>query len=255
MRVKILGSGSVYGVPSAGGFWGKCNPNNLKNIRSRCSAFIEVDNAKILIDTSVDFRNQINQNNIKSIDAIFITDGHGDHLAGLLEVKRYADNIKKNINIYSTIDTFITARTSFNYLFEEWDNDIKNGSVTWHIIEHGKIFSVNNVKILPIDLNYGDIIATGFRIGDFAYLADFREIHERSIKFLHNLKIMIVGCNNGEEKIKNDYVDITYIEELVSRLSPEKTYLTYLSNLIDYDIISNKLPENIHLVYDGMVIE
>ena len=34
----LLGSGSSMGVPRADGYSGKCNLNNKKNFRTRCSA-------------------------------------------------------------------------------------------------------------------------------------------------------------------------------------------------------------------------
>ena len=43
MKIKfvILGCGSSFGVPRADGNWGKCDPKNKKNYRTRCSAFIK----------------------------------------------------------------------------------------------------------------------------------------------------------------------------------------------------------------------
>ena len=41
MKFIILGCGSSMGVPRADGNFGKCNPKNKKNFRSRCSALIQ----------------------------------------------------------------------------------------------------------------------------------------------------------------------------------------------------------------------
>ena len=64
MTVKfiILGSGSSMGVPRADGYSGKCDLNNKKNFRSRCSALIKFDDKNILIDTSPDLRSQLLKN-------------------------------------------------------------------------------------------------------------------------------------------------------------------------------------------------
>ena len=50
-KLIILGCGSSVGVPRVDGFWGKCDRNNKKNIRSRCSAIIIKGFNLILIDT------------------------------------------------------------------------------------------------------------------------------------------------------------------------------------------------------------
>ena len=66
-RLIILGCGSSVGVPRIDGFWGSCNKNNKKNLRTRCSAIIIKGKNSILIDTSPDLRYQLlsNKNSIK----------------------------------------------------------------------------------------------------------------------------------------------------------------------------------------------
>ena len=43
-KFTILGSGSSLGVPRIDGDFGKCNPNNQKNLRTRCCAHIQYQN-------------------------------------------------------------------------------------------------------------------------------------------------------------------------------------------------------------------
>ena len=69
MKIKfiILGCGSSLGVPRADGSWGKCNPKEKKNYRTRCSALIKTTSKNILIDTSPDLRYQLIKNNITDL--------------------------------------------------------------------------------------------------------------------------------------------------------------------------------------------
>ena len=53
MRFTILGCGSSMGVPRPDGNFGNCNPNNKKNIRTRCSAVIQGKSLNIIIDLSL----------------------------------------------------------------------------------------------------------------------------------------------------------------------------------------------------------
>ena len=59
MKFIILGCGSSMGVPRPDGFFGNCDPKNVKNYRTRCSALIKGDEENILIDTSPDLRQQL----------------------------------------------------------------------------------------------------------------------------------------------------------------------------------------------------
>ena len=70
MKFIILGCGSSMGVPRADGFFGKCSPNNNKNIRTRCSAVIKSKNMSILIDTTQALGWQLINNKITAIDKV-----------------------------------------------------------------------------------------------------------------------------------------------------------------------------------------
>ena len=50
MRVKILGCGPSYGVPSLSRGFGSCDPTNPKNFRLRSSVLIQEKDTNILID-------------------------------------------------------------------------------------------------------------------------------------------------------------------------------------------------------------
>ena len=73
MKVKftILGCGSSLGVPRIDGFFGNCDPKNIKNYRTRCSALISFNKTNILIDTSPDIKKQLLSQNVKNIDGEF----------------------------------------------------------------------------------------------------------------------------------------------------------------------------------------
>ena len=49
MKITILGSGSAYGVPMIFNTYGNASPDNLKNIRTRPSLFLEIDGKNILM--------------------------------------------------------------------------------------------------------------------------------------------------------------------------------------------------------------
>ncbi|MEM7741589.1 MAG: MBL fold metallo-hydrolase, partial [Pseudomonadota bacterium] len=92
LRVVILGCGSSGGVPRIGGpdgrgDWGKCDPDEPKNLRSRCSIVVQRADVHgsfkgrlttLLIDTSPDMRLQLIQNGIENLDAVAITHDHAD---------------------------------------------------------------------------------------------------------------------------------------------------------------------------------
>ena len=52
MKITMLGSGSSGGVPLIGNYWGECDPKNKKNIRTRVSVLVSLDNGKNIVQKS-----------------------------------------------------------------------------------------------------------------------------------------------------------------------------------------------------------
>ena len=58
MNITILGSGTSHGVPVIGCRCEVCTSEDIRNKRTRSSAWIRGNGQSILIDTATDFRTQ-----------------------------------------------------------------------------------------------------------------------------------------------------------------------------------------------------
>ena len=56
MRVKILGCGPSFGVPSLSRGFGECDPINPKNRRMRSSILVQDKGVSVLIDSGPEIR-------------------------------------------------------------------------------------------------------------------------------------------------------------------------------------------------------
>ncbi len=73
MHITLLGTGTSQGVPVVGCPCAVCHSADPRDQRLRTSAFVEVDDTNILIDTGPDLRMQLLRNNITRVDAILVT--------------------------------------------------------------------------------------------------------------------------------------------------------------------------------------
>ena len=119
MKIKfiILGCGSSLGVPRADGTWGKCDPNEKKNYRTRCSALIKSYSKNILIDTSPDLRHQLITNNITNIDHVIYTHKHGDQIHGINDLRIFSLKNSKKVPVYADNETREYLNNNFSYCF------------------------------------------------------------------------------------------------------------------------------------------
>ena len=251
-RIVIMGCGGSGGVPYAGNVWGKCDPLNPKNMRTRPSVFIERNQTRIVIDTGPDFRTQINKTGLtEPLDAALYTHAHVDHTLGLDDLRSFWYMMgKQPVTVYADIATMEAIKKRFDYAFESLNPNYP-ATVIGEILP--KKLTIGDLDIQSFDQIHGQMTTKGFRVGDFAYSTDLNDLPEEAFKILKGIKVWVVGSHSDEHGTYN-HVGFNTIKKWVDRIEPEITYLTHLNAWADYDELSRLLPQHIRPAYDGLEI-
>ena len=255
MKFIILGCGSSMGVPRSDGDFGKCNPKNIKNHRSRCSALIKSKNETALIDTSPDLRYQLIKNNIKIIDKVFYSHMHADQTHGINDLRVFFLKKKKTIPVYADLPTRKYLINTFRYCFvnksKEYPATLKLNSI------NSKMFIKNGskkIKIKPLKVKHGKVDSICYIIDKkIAYISDVSHIAKKDFKFLKNLNFLVLDCL--WLRSHPSHLNLENSLKLIKLLNPKKAILTNLHSDLDYEILKNKLPKNIQPAYDGLEIK
>ncbi len=251
IKLTLLGCGSSMGVPRIDGSFGKCDPKNKKNYRTRCSFLVSLNKKNILIDTSPDLRNQLLNSNIKNIDCVFYTHYHADQTHGINDLRLFFLKNKKKIPIYSDYQTKKFLLSTFKYCF----NQSKDYPAMLSINNLKKIHSFkvgkNKIKIEYIKVKHGLIDSLGYLINNkCAYISDVNEIYKKEYSKLYNLKFFVIDCLRY--KPHSSHFNLAEVLKLVKLFQPKKTILTNLHSDLDYLELKKKLPPNIVPGYDGL---
>ena len=219
-KFTILGCGSSMGVPRADGFWGKCNPSEKKNKRTRCSALISNKNCSILLDTSPDLR-------------IF-----------------YLKN-KKKIDVYTDLFTKKHLKKHFSYCFvgkKDYPAILNLKNLKKKISFDNK---KNKITIKSIEVRHGRINCLAFIINDrCAYASDINEIYKNDLKHFYNLNYFVVDCLRILPHPSHFHLD--EVLKLIEKIKPKKSILTNLHSDLDYNYLLKILPKNVKPAYDGL---
>ena len=254
MKFTILGCGSSMGVPRPDGNFGNCNPNNKKNIRTRCSAIIQGKSLNILIDTSPDMRQQLIDNNIKKIDKVFFSHMHADQTHGINDLRVFYLKNRKPVDIYADLATKKYLKKSFSYCFKsnspEYPATLKMNSIKKNFyFKDGK----KKIHIRSLKVKHGNVNCICYIINKkLAYISDVSYIDKRDFKFLKNLRYLIIDCLWYREHPSHLNLDKSL--KLINTLLPKKAILTNLHSDLDYNELKNKLKKNVIPAYDGMKI-
>ena len=248
----ILGCGSSFGIPRIDGYFGKCDPNNKKNYRTRCSVLLRFKDINILIDTSPDLKSQLLKHNVENINKVFYTHPHGDQTHGINELRVFYIKSRKKVPVYANLSTRKYLNQSFRYCFSDAKNypailELKKLSYLHYIKSKKK----NIIKLRSIKVEHGNIDSTCYVINDkCAYAPDVSRILPKDLKYLKKLDYLVIDCLRYKSHPSHYSLDDVLI--LVNKIKPKKTILTNLNNDIDYNEIKKKLPKGIVPAYDGL---
>ncbi|MEE2662153.1 MAG: MBL fold metallo-hydrolase [Pseudomonadota bacterium] len=255
MKITLLGCGSSQGVPVIGNRWGTCDPNNIKNRRSRPSILIQDTTINILIDMSPDVRTQLLDNNIDSIDKVLFTHQHYDHIGGIGELRTLSFLQNRRIDLYGTRPVLDILRKNWGYLFNATSTDeygLYKPAAEPHEFTHGASFTVGDLNVIPFSQDHGICETTGFRIGDFAYSTDVVHLSDESLSILAGVKVWIVDCLRNEPHPTHAHFDRTI--KWIEYIKPDHAILTHMNFESDYETIRSKCPKGVEPGYDGMIL-
>ena len=249
MKVTILGSGTSQGVPLIACKCEVCTSTNVKDKRLRSSIMVETSTTTIVIDTGPDFRQQMLREQVEQLDAVVFTHEHKDHIAGLDDVRAFNFINGKHIEVYATSRVQAAIKREFAYIFAE---DKYPGIPLINLNEIDlATFQIKDIKLIPIEVMHYKMPVLGFRIADFTYITDAKSISEKEKEKIKGSKVLVINALRREEHISH----FTFQEaiDLAKELDVEQAYFTHISHQLGlHEQVSEELPSNVFLAYDGL---
>jgi phosphoribosyl 1,2-cyclic phosphate phosphodiesterase len=253
MKLTFLGTGTSTGVPSIGCDCETCLSNDFRDKRLRVSVLIEHAGKKILVDTSIDFRQQALRANIKYLDAVLITHCHVDHVFGLDDIRPL--NFRHGaMGIYANEIAWKDLKRIFQYIFQPTHFGGGLPQLIPHTVEHNAPFMIGeDLLITPLEVIHGKLPVIAYRFNDFAYATDLKTIPPDSMDGLRDLDVLVLDCVRIKPHSTHLCLEeaLAYIEEL----KPKRAFLTHLNHDILHERDSKLLPDNVKLAYDELVVE
>ena len=249
----MLGTGTSQGVPVIGCNCEVCSSEDPRDFRTRCSILITEGDKNIVVDTGPDFRMQMLNQNVQSLEAVLMTHAHNDHVAGMDDLRPFIFRQRKEMPIYASAEVNDDIKSRFSYAFSSNPYPGAPRLIT-HNITSGEKISIAGIDILPIEVMHGRLPVFAFRIGSFTYVTDANFISETSMDLIRGTKTLIINALHHEKHYS--HFNLTQALEIVDIISPDVCYLTHISHSMGLTAsLAEILPVGISPGVDGMTIE
>lgn len=271
MTLTFLGTGTSCGVPTLGCQCEVCQSQNPKDKRLRCSALLETQNTRLLIDCGPDFRQQMMFQPFRRIDGILITHAHYDHMGGMDDVRPYCQF--GEINVYADPVARKGLLQMLPYCFEE-NRYPGVPAIGLHEIHKHRPFRIGDFDIMPIEVMHHDLPILGYRITQHSpqnsessarpkgackartltYITDMKTISDEELPYIEGTEVLVV--NALRRKPHHSHQTLDEAVAFARRIGAAHTYLIHSSHDIGlHEEVCRLLPPDIELAYDGQVVE
>lgn len=247
MRLKILGSGNSAGMPLYGCDCLLCAKakGNKDFRRGPASALLEVDGKRYLIDAGL--MNIAEQFPVGSLDGIFITHFHPDHVQGLFQLRW---GVGSKIPVFCPPDSHGCADLYKN-----------PGILDFHLLKKFNSFELGYLKVTPLPLihskvNFGYLFE--FEQQRIAYLTDTKGLPPKTQMYLEALQLdlLIIDTTYPPDIDNSNHNNLNDSLLIQRQLGAKRTVFTHIGHDLDIWLNENvnQLPEKVVAGYDGLVI-
>ena len=251
LELTVLGSGTSVGVPTIGCRCAVCLSDDPHDKRTRPSILLRYNGHAVVIDTGPDFRFQALRAGMDRLDAILFTHAHADHVLGLDDIRPFNTLNGKALPVYGNRIAIEGLKRIFQYVFE--------GNYPWGGVPLVEAHTISGpvelfgLEFVPIRVRHGYMEVFGFRFGPIAYLTDYNEIPDASVRLLRGVEILFLDALRHLPHPAHMTVAQALAE--VERIGPKKAFFTHIAHDLGHEETNRELPPHVRLCYDGMQIE
>ena len=263
MKLTFLGTGTSCGVPTIGCRCKTCSSPDPHDKRLRCSALVETNTTRLLIDCGPDFRQQIMPQPFRKIDAIFITHAHYDHMGGMDDIRPYCQF--GEINVYADPLACEGMLQMLPYCFAEHRYP-GVPAIQLHEIHPHEPITVGDLRVIPFQVMHHSLPILGYRIEQLdesgqlqktaktlVYITDMKTIDAAELPYVEHCHVLVVNALRLMPHHSHQTLDEAV--RFARQIAAPRTFLIHSSHdMPPHEETNASLPDTIQLAFDGQVI-
>lgn len=255
MQLLFLGTGTSVGVPMIGCHCAVCTSDDPRNTRRRTSLYVKSAASAFVIDTPPDFRQQMLDFKIESLDAVVFTHSHADHIFGFDDIRRFNTLGRKIMPAYGDAQTLADVRRVFSYI----GNKPAPQGFYRPLVDFVAVaapFTIGDVRLTPLEVEHGSKM-TGYlmecggkRVG---YVPDCSKMPPQTVAALRGVDVMILDALRYRPHPAHISIDESLA--LLAEIKAKRSLLVHLCHDVDHATLAATLPDGVAVSYDGLALQ
>lgn len=112
-------------------------------------------------------------------------------------------------------------------------------------------FVIGDIPVIPILVWHLHMPVLGFRMGKFTYITDANRIDDTEKEKIKGSDTMVLNALRHKQHIS--HFTLGEAVDMINELEIPNGYLTHISHQLGlYEAVSEELPSNIQIAYDGL---
>lgn len=253
--VTFLGTGTSVGVPVIGCGCGVCRSDDPRNRRLRSSILLETPEVKLLVDSGPDLRAQALREGFVSLDAVFYTHAHLDHVTGFDELRAFCWHRDEPLPLHATATCLESLKRMFGWAFSA--ENFQKG----YVKPDGRVLDgpvrCGDLEIAPFEVEHGGIETVGYLFRQdggpsFAYAPDLKRMPEGSQRLLRGVRVLALDALRAAPH--PTHLSTEEALNLIDKIRPDQAWLTHLGHENDHASLAVSLPPGVGVAHDGLRI-
>jgi phosphoribosyl 1,2-cyclic phosphate phosphodiesterase len=256
MKLTFLGTGTSFGVPVVGCDCAACTSQDPRDRRTRHGAIVETESGRLLVDTPPELRLQLIAAGVDSIDAIWFTHAHADHIHGIDDVRVFTVR-RGEMPAYAAREYREVLEQHFRYIFDDAVQPPEGShkpKVRLHAFDVGTPVEIVGHSFDPLVVPHGDCSVYGFRVGQLGYVTDAKLLPEQTVEILRGVDVLVLNAL-WFGKPHASHFNIEEAIEAARLVGARRTYLTHLTHRVTHAELEARLPKGVYPAYDGLTVE
>jgi phosphoribosyl 1,2-cyclic phosphate phosphodiesterase len=257
VKLTFLGTGTSFGIPVVGCDCATCTSDDARDRRTRNGALLTLPGGVLLVDTPPELRIQLVRERARSVDAVWFTHVHADHVHGIDDLRVFSASRGEPLPAYVP-DAYVNdLQGRFPYIFDP--SVLPPAGTTKPEMRIETLHANEPVEILgatftPLAVPHGSVPAFGFRVGELGYVTDGKTLPPAVRSALEGVEVLVINAL----WFGNPHPTHFNVEEAVEAarsVRARRTYLIHMTHRVRHADLLQRLPAGVEPAYDGLSLE